>query len=61
MQDYWPTDKNGNYQCFICKKIMPTNYQPEQACCNGYHCGCHGLPDWPAICSQECNNKFSKG
>ena len=61
MQDYWPTDKNGKYQCCVCKQTMPADYQPEQACCSGYQCGCQGLPDWPAVCSQACNDQFLKG
>lgn len=56
--DCWPQDEEGNYKCCMCDKSMPEDYKPEQACCSGYMCGCRGLPDWPAVCSQECNDKF---
>jgi hypothetical protein len=60
MKDFWPQNNNGDFVCCECKQLMPEDYKPSQACCSGYQCGCMGLPDWPAVCSQACNNKMLK-
>lgn len=29
-----------------------------QICCNGFQCGCMGLPVYPPVCSNECEIKL---
>lgn len=44
-------------QCQGCGKTIgiPADYEPEY-CCNGYECGCMGLPINPMLCD-ECEEK----
>lgn len=45
--------------CYICRENKEadefTNYIPE-SCCDGYQCGCMGLPINPPICDTCCDN-----
>lgn len=43
------------HDCEVCNKPVP-EYVPKY-CCNGFGCGCFGLPVEPCICSEECWNK----
>lgn len=44
------------YDCIQCGKPVQ-DYEPKM-CCSGRDCGCLGQPTEPAICSQECWDKF---
>ena len=39
--------------CLICGKPVP-DYEPKM-CCDGYMCGCQGMPIEPCVCSEECD------
>ncbi len=43
------------WKCLICGGEVP--YEPEM-CCDGKDCGCRGLPIYPPICGDKCNEKF---
>lgn len=45
---------HGCEPCFVCNGPVP-DYIPEY-CCNGYECGCQGMPVEPPICSGRCEN-----
>ena len=40
--------------CLICGKPVP-DYEPVY-CCNGFECGCRGMPRDPCCCSLECED-----
>jgi len=42
-------------KCIVCGKEI--DYELPM-CCNGYMCGCQGLPVEPPLCSEECANIF---
>jgi len=46
------------YPCMICGTTIP-DYDPKM-CCSGRECGCMGQPTEPAICSDECWDKFGE-
>ena len=39
--------------CLICGKPVP-DYEPKY-CCNGFECGCMGMPVDPCTCSLRCD------
>ena len=39
--------------CLTCGTEIEVNI-----CCNGFMCGCQGLPTEPPFCSQECYDKY---
>ena len=43
-------------ECKVCGEETP--YEPKM-CCNGFECGCMGLPTEPPICSDKCWEKFN--
>jgi hypothetical protein len=49
--------------CMCCE--IEFEGEPPQRCCDGYMCGCMGLPIEPIICSENCyhallyHNKFT--
>jgi hypothetical protein len=44
--------------CLICNKPVPDYI--EEMCCDGYQCGCRGMPTYPCICSDECDDALMK-
>ena len=40
--------------CLACKRPLPEGYE-FFTCCNGYMCGCRGLPVEPWVCSAVCD------
>lgn len=38
--------------CIICWRPVE-GYEPEY-CCDGFECGCHGVPINPCCCSERC-------
>lgn len=54
----WIFIRNGDMSddCLICKKEFE-GYDPKM-CCNGFECGCMGMPTEPAICSEKCWDKL---
>lgn len=30
-----------------------------EMCCDGYMCGCMGMPTYPPVCSKECDDKYT--
>ena len=41
-------------KCLICGKPVP-DYEPDY-CCDGYMCGCQGMPMTPCCCSMKCED-----
>lgn len=39
--------------CAICQTEIEV-----QMCCNGFECGCMGMPVDPPVCSNECYDKY---
>ncbi len=48
-------EPEGEY-CEICNKFVE-GFKYKK-CCNGFDCGCMGMPIEPCICSNECWDKF---
>lgn len=49
------------YECLICSKpVADADYKPE-FCCNGYECGCRGVPTNPCVCSDACEDALYSG
>jgi len=46
--------KQDSY-CEICGKEIEI-----QRCCDGYMCGCMGMPIEPPVCSEECMEKYAE-
>ena len=47
--------KEDEWWCEICGNKID---HPPQYCCNGFDCGCRGLPTGPPVCSEKCYDKF---
>ena len=47
------------YYCELCQKPV-LDYEPIY-CCNGWQCGCHGMPQEPCICSNRCWDALMDG
>lgn len=46
---------------YFCENPNCNNEIPEpQYCCNGFDCGCQGLPIDPPFCSNECYEAYLK-
>ncbi len=41
--------------CLVCKTKLPEDYEYSY-CCDGYMCGCYGLPPEPWTCSKTCED-----
>lgn len=56
MQTKTLTPEEGNklvdLSCMNCGKEF--RGEEPQMCCNGYQCGCMGMPIDPIVCSKEC-------
>ena len=46
-------------KCCMCHKELP-DYNPSM-CCDGFECGCRGLPLDPPVCSPECEDNLYAG
>lgn len=42
-----------NRLCVLCKGPLPKDYEFDY-CCDGYGCGCNGLPVGPWTCCKTC-------
>jgi hypothetical protein len=45
---------NNSTPCLICRKPVP-GYEPVM-CCDGFQCGCYGIPTNPCLCSEACSD-----
>ena len=50
--------KTVECDCMLCGKPL-IDYEPDM-CCNGFMCGCMGLPNTPPVCSDECWDALMK-
>ncbi|MBU8573697.1 hypothetical protein [Bacillus pumilus] len=46
---------NETFSCIQCGKVTTIDIE---FCCDGYECGCKGLPIHPPTCSKECDENF---
>lgn len=43
--------------CEVCGAFVP-GFE-YRMCCNGFECGCRGLPVEPCVCSEQCWTKLT--
>lgn len=51
--------KHSNVSCMACGR--PFNGKLPRMCCDGYMCGCMGMPTEPVVCDEKCYDALMAG